>query len=168
MANTYLDSDRTSRIMANLLIVVFLLFAGFLLIVDNASAVNLSLREKAAETIVPLNETAYNILIGALGGNTTYDNTSTGIGWKVLFIDVPLLTYTDVLGNLALVIVISIPFLMMWIMQRDMSLVGGCVGAVVGLFLIPRIPANWQVAAVWLIAISLVSILYGLLTRGRG
>ena len=65
------------------------------------------------------------------------------------------------LGPLAYTLIFSIPFLMMWITQRDMTL-PGLVGALFGLFIIVRLPAEFHLVAVTFIAISIVAVVYSL------
>ena len=83
-----------------------------------------------------------------------------GINWTGL-IGAGYDAYENPLGPLAAIIIFALPFLMMWISQKDLTL-PGIVGALLGLFIIVRLPANWHVAAVTFIAISVVAVIYSL------
>jgi hypothetical protein len=60
------------------------------------------------------------------------------------------------------VLVFAIPFVMMWITQKDLTL-PGLAGALIGLFVIIRLPAEFHLVAVSFIAISIVAVVYSLM-----
>ena len=104
------------------------------------------------------------MILDSIGGNRTPQNATAA---KVNFTEMLLGTaapYTDVMGSLVLVIIFAIPFVLMWLMQRDLTL-PGVVGIIVGAFLFIYIPAEWHLAPIAFIGMSIAAIIYGIMTR---
>ena len=119
-----------------------------------------SIRPRASATIPTLSTDLKDDLIDSLGGETVPEPGEDTINWTGLVSTIGG-AYTSVLGPLAYTLIFSIPFLMMWITQRDMTL-PGLVGALFGLFIIVRLPAEFHLVAVTFIVISIVAVIYSL------
>ena len=119
-----------------------------------------SIRPRASATIPTLSTDLKDDLINSLGGETVPEPGNDTINWTGLISTIGG-AYTSVLGPLAYTLIFSIPFLMMWITQRDMTL-PGLVGALLGLFIIVRLPAEFHLVAVTFIVISIVAVIYSL------
>ena len=117
-------------------------------------------RPRATATIDNVSTSLVDDLINSLGGETVPEPGNDTINWTGLISTIGG-AYTSVLGPLAYTLIFSIPFLMMWITQRDMTL-PGLVGALFGLFIIVRLPAEFHLVAVTFIAISIVAVVYSL------
>jgi hypothetical protein len=117
-------------------------------------------RPRATSTIAPVSTALSVDLLGAIGGEEIPEPGDEAIDWVAL-IGATAGAYTAPLGPLAYVIIFAIPFLMMWITQRDMTL-PGIVGALLGLFIIIRLPAEFHLVATTFIAISIVAVVYSL------
>jgi len=122
--------------------------------------VSSSIRPRASATIPTLSTDLKDDLIDSLGGETVPEPDEDTINWTGLISTIAG-AYTSVLGPLAYTLIFSIPFLMMWITQRDMTL-PGLVGALFGLFIIVRLPAEFHLVAVTFIVISIVAVIYSL------
>ena len=118
-------------------------------------------RSAATATITPLPTNLTNDLIEAFGGKTAPDPGESTIGW-LLFLETILAAFLLTCGPLGSVGIFAIPFFMMWIAQRDMTL-PGLAGAVLGLFIIARLPADFHLVAVAFIALSIVATVYSLM-----
>jgi len=118
-------------------------------------------RPRATATFTPLPTTIADRITDALGGKEQPEAGDEGLDWTGLLQEA-YDAYETPLGPLAAIIIFAIPFLMMWIAQRDMT-IPGIVGAVIGLFIIIRLPANFHVLAVTFIAISVVAVIYSLM-----
>jgi len=122
--------------------------------------VSSSIRPRATATIDNVSTSLVDDLIDSLGGETVPEPGNDTINWTGLISTIGG-AYTSILGPLAYTLIFSIPFLMMWITQRDMTL-PGLVGALFGLFIIVRLPAEFHLVAVTFIAISIVAVVYSL------
>jgi hypothetical protein len=122
--------------------------------------VSSSIRPRASATIPTLSTDLKDDLIDSLGGETVPEPGNDTINWTGLISTIGG-AYTSILGPLAYTLIFSIPFLMMWITQRDMTL-PGLVGALFGLFIIVRLPAEFHLVAVTFIVISIVAVIYSL------
>ncbi len=145
---------------ATILVVAFLLL---LLMVPAYAADNMTpipTRPRANESIDNVSTSLVDDLINSLGGETVPEPGEDTINWTGLISTIGG-AYTSILGPLAYTLIFSIPFLMMWITQRDMTL-PGLVGALFGLFIIVRLPAEFHLVAVTFIAISIVAVVYSL------
>ena len=117
-------------------------------------------RPRATEPIDNVSTSLVDDLINSLGGETVPEPGEDTINWTGLISTIGG-AYTSILGPLAYTLIFSIPFLMMWITQRDMTL-PGLVGALFGLFIIVRLPAEFHLVAVTFIVISIVAVIYSL------
>jgi len=127
---------------------------------ETISSGTITVRPRASATIPTLSTDLKDDLINSLGGETVPEPGEDTINWTGLISTIGG-AYTSILGPLAYTLIFSIPFLMMWITQRDMTL-PGLVGVLLGLFIIVRLPAEFHLVAVTFIAISIVAVVYSL------
>ena len=73
--------------------------------------------------------------------------------------------YSAKLGNLALLIIFAIPFLMMWIRQQN-SLIPAIAGMILGSFIIAWLPEEYHLAAMGFIGLSILAVIFGLVKEG--
>ena len=66
------------------------------------------------------------------------------------------------LGNLALLIIFAIPFLMMWIRQQN-SLIPAIVGMILGGFIIALLPTEYHLVAMGFIGLSVLAVIFGIM-----
>lgn len=98
-----------------------------------------------------------NVTEGLIGG---YNQTNQTPDWAPAVTGI-MSVYPDFLGPLALVIIFSIPFFMMWLSNGNMKLIG-FVGLLVGGFVFFYLPSNYALAAIIFIIISAAGLLWGL------
>jgi hypothetical protein len=145
------------------LMIILMVTVAVALVVTDASAGNWT-RPNASTTIALVNETPYDALMGLFGGNSTdvANDTSTYLPDMPGFMGIIAGVYSDPVGNLALVIIFALPFLMMWIMGENVTL-PGVVGIILGGFILYRLPESYHMAAVAFIALSVLAIIYSLM-----
>ena len=122
-----------------------------------------------SDPLVPLDEAPYNALIGVVqpGGNSTNASTSA-----LIMPDIPgglhlaVSVYQDAWGDIALVIIFAIPFIMTWIMGGNITL-PSVMGLITGGFILWRLPEQYQLLAIGFIAMSAIAIIYSLLKEPR-
>ena len=154
-------SHQSQHAIRGIILLIALLL--LLLVVPACAADNVTpipTRPRANESIDNVSTSLVDDLINSLGGETIPEPDEDTINWTGLISTIAG-AYTSVLGPLAYTLIFSIPFLMMWITQRDMTL-PGLVGALFGLFIIVRLPAEFHLVAVTFIAISIVAVVYSL------
>lgn len=125
-----------------------------------AITVSSSIRPRASATIPTLSTDLKDDLIDSLGGEDVTAAGEDTIDWPAL-VGTTAGAYTGTLGPLALLLIFAIPFTMMWITQRDMTL-PGLAGALLGLFIIVRLPSDFHLVAVAFICISIMAVIYSL------
>jgi hypothetical protein len=74
-------------------------------------------------------------------------------------------TYTDAIGMVGLIIMLGIPFIMLWIMQGKL-VIPGAIGVIISGFAYSYMPAEYQPITMLFIAMYVVAIVYSL-WRGR-
>lgn len=131
-----------------------------LLPATTSAALNIS-RPIAHATIAPISTDMYVRVLGIFGDHTTITNESAAIDWSAIFSIVGD-AYTGTMGKMALIVIFAIPFLMMWITQRDMTL-PGLVGLLLGLYILVMLPADMVRVAIVFIAMSITAVVYSLL-----
>lgn len=122
-----------------------------------------------SDPLTPLDEAPYNALIGVIqpGGNST--NASTSV---LIVPDIPgglhlaVSVYQDTWGDIALVIIFAIPFIMTWIMGGNITL-PSVMGLITGGFILWRLPEQYQMLAIGFIALSAIAVIYSLLKEPR-
>lgn len=119
-------------------------------------------RVMTSATITTFSEERYDQMIGFFGGNTTANETNP------LTFDIDQLpswmmgTYTDVLGTLAIVLIFSLPFFMLYIIGKGIE-VPTILGIFIGVYAISRLPAEYQPFAVLSMCMGITAIVYSLL-----
>lgn len=137
----------------------------FMVMVPCVSAFNASLaRPNTTTTLTPVPTDRYEEWIAIFGGDsivvTSPVPTPNWTGWTTVSLGV----YTDAfepVGWVAIVIVFAIPFIMLWLMQGNATL-PLVLGAMAGVYIIPRLPAAYQPVAMGFIGLSVVAIFYSL------
>ena len=97
-----------------------------------------------------------NVTEGLIGG---YNQTSQTPDWAPQIIGI-MSVYPDFLGPLALVLMFSIPFFMMWLSHGNMKLLG-FLGFLVGIFVFFYLPPNYEIAALIFMVISAAGLIWG-------
>ena len=115
-------------------------------------------RAKATTTIEAEPTQGYDAIMEAIGNRSTNATMPS----YLTMMTATLSPYTYVFGNVALVIIFLIPFLMMWLMQRNLT-IPGVIGLVLGGSIYLRLPPEYQIVATAFIALSVVAIAYSLL-----
>jgi len=97
-----------------------------------------------------------NVTDGFIGG---YNQTNQTPDWAPHILGV-MSVYPDFLGPLALVLMFSIPFFMMWLSHGNMKLLG-FLGFLVGAFVFVFLPPNYELAALIFMVISAAGLIWG-------
>lgn len=137
----------------------------FMVFVPCVAAYNASLaRPNTTTTLTPISTQRFEEFIDIFGGDEPVTAlpvpTPNWTGW----ITVSLGVYTDAfepVGWVAIIIIYAIPFVMLWLMQGNATL-PLVLGAMMGVYIIPRLPTAYQPVAVGFIAISALAIFYSL------
>lgn len=120
-----------------------------------------SARVMATTAFTPVSTEAYNRLYESIGGNTSPESEAESlINWTE-FLGATLSPYTLLIGNLAMVIIFSIPFILMWLMQSNMT-PAAVAGLIIGVFLLAFLPAEYSLLAGILVVFALVAVVYSL------
>lgn len=114
-------------------------------------------REMAAVPIETIPIPRWSNVTNLIGG---YNQTNQTPDWAPNVIGI-LSVYPDFLGPLALVMMFSIPFFMMWLSNGNMKLLG-FIGLMVGSFVFFYLPPNYVLAAEIFIVISAAGLLWGI------
>mgnify|MGYP003613847305 CR=1 FL=1 len=115
-------------------------------------------RQMATETLATIALPRWsNVTDGLIGG---YNESVQTPDWAPSILGI-LSVYVDFLGPLALVLMFSIPFFMMWLSHGNMKLIG-FLGLMVGGFVFVYLPSNYMLAALIFIVISAAGLLWGL------
>lgn len=118
-------------------------------------------RPKPISTLAPLDETGYDLLFGAIGGDRQLNDTTEGIDWLGIkaAVEQP---YTAAIGALFFAIIFAIPFLMQWIRQGSMA-IPGALGVILGGFMLTQTPAEYHLVAVAFIALGILGTVWGII-----
>ena len=122
-----------------------------------------------ADPITTLDETPYNALITAFqpaANETNVTATSEIVPDIPQALKLALNVYEDTWGNIALVIIFAIPFIMAWIMGGNITL-PSVMGLITGGFILWRLPEQYQMLAIGFIAMSAIAIIYSLLKEPK-
>jgi len=140
-----------------------LILVGCLLLTGVASAYdeNATLRPKATNPLPTLDEGAYQALIASFGGENQLNETTEGVDWLAMK-DAAERPYTDLIGPFFYVIVFAIPFLMQWLRQGSMA-VPAAIGIILGGIMLAKTPAEYHLAAIAFIALSILAVVWGVI-----
>jgi hypothetical protein len=122
-----------------------------------------------ASPIVTLDEAPYNALVAAFqpaGNSTNVTDTASIVPDVPGVLHLAAGVYQDTWGNIALVIIFAIPFLMAWIMGMNVTL-PSVMGIITGGFVLWRLPEQYQLVAIGFIAMSAIAIIYSLLKEPK-
>jgi hypothetical protein len=121
-----------------------------------------SARVMASATFTPVSTQAFQDLYDSIGGNTSPVNeTDAAINWTQ-FLGATLEPYTLLMGQLALVIIFAIPFVLMWLMHMDIT-PAAVAGIIIGGFLLAFLPPEYSLLAGIFVVLGLVAVVYSLL-----
>ena len=139
----------------------FLLLVALMVFVCITSAGNWT-RPTTTATITTLPTEAYGMIIESFGGNTTIDSEENAtVNWTK-FLRGELTVWTSIMGDLALIIIIAMPFLGMFLMHQDMvpAAIGGMI---IGCVLLIFVPPQFTLLAGVFVVLSIVVVVYRLL-----
>jgi hypothetical protein len=140
-----------------------ILLIGILLMMFCASATagNYS-RVMATGTITTIPTDAYNTILESMGGNTTPATVEESRTNLTMLLSGLLTVYTDPMGTVALVIIFSVPFVLMWLMQSDM-VPAAIAGIITGAFMLAFLPSEYSMLASIFVVLAILAIVYSLL-----
>jgi hypothetical protein len=139
---------------------ILLAAIGFLTTIGSALAGVLPYRPTSTITIAQIPNPRLTIVNSLWGG---YTNTTDAPNWGLLAWN-SLAVYQDAIGQIAWVILFAIPFIMMWIVQSDMTL-AAIVGMLFSLYVFAKLPSQYVVFAVGAFCICLAALLWSLYKR---
>ena len=139
---------------------ILLAVVGFLTTIGSALAGVLPFRPTSTTTIAQIPNPRLTIVNNLWGG---YTNTTDAPNWGLLVWN-SLAVYQDAIGQIAWVILFAIPFIMMWIVQSDMTL-AAIVGMLFSLYVFAKLPSQYIVFAVGAFCICLAALLWSLYKR---
>jgi len=119
-------------------------------------------RVTATGTITTMPTDAYNMIWESIGGNrspTTEEETK--VNWTKL-LSGHLLVYNQIIGYLALILIVASPFVAMWLMQSDM-VPASVAFIIIGGFLLLFVPSQFSLLAGVFIALAIVTVIYSLM-----
>lgn len=137
--------------------IIFTLFPTIALAVP----VTLIPRPNSTVPITTLPTLRWQNISNTWGGNTT---TTTGPNFGMLIYNA-ILVYSDSIGMIVYVIFFAIPFLMMWIVQSDMTL-PAIVGILFSFYIFTKLPEQYILFSVGCFAIAFAALLWSLYKRG--
>ena len=128
--------------------------------IPQVMAGTLPVRPNWTTTITQVPNPRLPIINNLWGGyNTTVDAPNFGmLIWNSLMV------YQDSIGQVAWVIMFSLPFLMMWIVQSDMTL-AAIVGMLFSLYVFLKLPQEYIVFSVGAFCICIAALLWSLYKR---
>lgn len=119
-------------------------------------------RTWATTTITPIPTLRWQNISNTWGGNDTSNTAGPNFG---MLIYNSIMVYADAMGQIVFVIFFAIPFLMMWIVQADMTM-PAVVGMFFSLYVFTKLPEQYILFGVGCFAISVVALLWSLYKRG--
>jgi len=139
----------------------FVLIVAMLCMVAVVSAGNWT-RPMSTATITTLPTEAYGTIIDSFGGNRTIDTEANAtVNWTK-FLQGELSVWTLTMGDLALIIIIAMPFLGMFLMHQDM-VPAAIAGMIIGCVLLIFVPPQFTLLAGVFVVLSIVVVVYRLL-----
>lgn len=139
---------------------IWLEFVGLLIFIFPGLALALPNRTWATAPITTLPTLRWQNISNTWGGNNT---TDAGPNFGMLLYN-SALTYSDYVGQIVFVIFFAIPFLMMWIVQSDMTL-PAIVGMLFSLYIFTKLPEQYILFSVGCFGIAVAALLYSLYKR---
>ena len=133
---------------------------GLMLIVCPALAGVLPNRTWASATITTIPTYRLQNITDTWGGNTTRE---AGPNFGMLIFNA-VSVYPDAMGQIAYVVLFAIPFLMMWIVQADMTM-PAIIGMFFSLYIFVKIPEQYILFVVGSFIICFAALLWSLYRR---
>jgi hypothetical protein len=123
-------------------------------------------RNKTSTTMTTIPTEPYNAIVNAFGDPNPANESEAGINiTQMLGASAGTASvYTYLLGNLAMVIILAIPFVLMWLMQSDI-IIPATAGIFCGGFFIYWLPSEYWIVPVIFIALGITAVIYSLLTK---
>ena len=134
-------------------------------VVNNSITVNTyTMRPTAVTTIATIPPEPYDRMMDIFGGNETdvTNNTDTYLPDMLQFLKIVEVSYTDILGMVALVIIFATPFLLMWIIGESTTL-PAVIGIILGGFVLYRLPESYHLLAIGFIILGVAAVIYRLM-----
>ena len=147
------------------IVVLLALFVGTVSAQGNWTRDNASL----ADPITTLDEAPFDALMTAMqpAGNATNVTGTTDIVPDIPgILHISLDVFKDTWGDVALVVIFAIPFIMSAIMGGNITL-PSVMGIINGGFILWRLPEQYQLIAIGFIAMSVIAIIYSLLKEPK-
>ena len=121
-------------------------------------------RPTVSTTIAPIGTRGYGLILDSFGGNKSPANeTEAKTNWTMLAFG-SVAPFMDTLGPLFPLLIIAIPFILIWLATRDLTL--PCiVGILICPFLIVMLPSQWHIIAAIGIGLGITAVIYTILTR---
>lgn len=149
---------------------IVLVLALLCMVVVPAAAGNFTRQNASiAPPITTMDEGLYDALMREIqpGMNATNVTKTVDIIPDVpSILGISLAVFEDIWGNVALVIIFAIPFLMAWIMGGNVTL-PSVMGIITGGFILWRLPEQYQLIAIGFIGLSVIAIIYSLLKEPK-
>ena len=120
----------------------------------------LPFRPNTTTTLTPVPTSRLQIITDLWGG---YNTTTESPNWGMLIYNAGMV-YQDAIGQIAWVILFALPFLMMWIVQADMTL-PSLVGMLFSLYVFLKLPTQYIMLSVGMFAISIAALIWSLYRR---
>lgn len=144
----------------NLLQKIWISIIGLVALVSPALAGNLTIRPWATGTITPIPTYRLANITELIGGNTSkVDGPNFG-----LLIMNSVAMYSDYVGMIVYVIFFAMPFIMMWIVQADMTM-PAIIGMLFSLYVFARLPEQYILFAVGCFIICVAALVWSLYKR---
>ena len=118
---------------------------------------NLTPRDWASATITPISTMRLKNITDQFGGSNV---TNAGPNFGMLIFSA-ISVYSDAIGQVAFVIIFAIPFVMMWIVQSDMTM-PAIIGMLFSLYVFMRLPAQYVIFATGCFVICIAALLFSL------
>ena len=139
---------------------ILLAVIGVFSMIGSALAGVLPYRPTTTTTLVNISNPRLVIVNSLWGG---YTNTTDAPNWGLLVWN-SIAVYSDSMGQIVWVILFAIPFIMMWIVQSDMTL-PAIVGMLFSLYVFAKLPSQYIVFAVGAFCICIAALLWSLYKR---
>ena len=118
-------------------------------------------RPWASDTIAPIDTLRLTNITSQFGGNSS---TVAGPNFGMMIFNAVSL-YSDYMGVSAYVVLFALPFLMMWIVQADMTM-AALIGMLFSLYVFTRLPDQYILFSVGCFVISITALTWSLYRRG--
>jgi hypothetical protein len=139
---------------------LYLGILGILSLIWPVIGVTLVPRDVATGTITTIPTYRWQNISNTFGGSNV---TNAGPNLGMLLYNT-VLTYSDAMGQIVYVIFFSIPFLMMWIVQSDMTM-PAIIGMFFSLYVFVRLPEQYIVFGVGCFVVATAALAWSLYRR---